>query len=331
MDFFKCSFAKEGAFKEGENWTPTEPSPYMPELGIWNWVNCRNGSAFPNMNAGRLRLVRDPINPSRLCLMMLLDAVDPSGDQHCKLYEEVHNVPPVPMVYEAEYYFPVDFQINSWRTLMQWGNYYPSWQPCFGIVSHVWVSGQEGMLFLEQDGYADPQGEKRRWSLGLHYSQVPKNRWVKIRVYIKPSSGWQRDGQVKVWFDGKLVVDVSDICTSSPSAREPEAIGAWGIANYGGLEERGYILVKDVLVTETLTTPPLTPCFIATACGTSNSHLDTLRSFRDRYLPNRLVDAYYLLSPPVADRIRRHENVKTVIRGCVECLAKNIQNSLTLR
>jgi len=78
-------------------------------------------------------------------------------------------------------------------------------------------------------------------------------------------------------------------------------------------------------------TPPTTGCFIATACGTSNSHLDTLRSFRDRYLPNRLVDAYYLLSPPVADRIRRHENVKTVIRGCVECLAKNIQNSLTLR
>jgi len=76
--------------------------------------------------------------------------------------------------------------------------------------------------------------------------------------------------------------------------------------------------------------PPATGCFIATACGTSNSHLDTLRSFRDRYLPNRLVDAYYLLSPPVADRIRRHENVKQVIRGCVEWSTCRLKKSLTL-
>jgi len=77
-------------------------------------------------------------------------------------------------------------------------------------------------------------------------------------------------------------------------------------------------------------TPPPKGCFIATACGTSNAHLDTLRSFRDRYLPNRLVDAYYLLSPPVADRIRKHENVKTVIRGCVEWSTCQLKKSLTL-
>jgi len=90
------------------------------------------------------------------------------------------------------------------------------------------------------------------------------------------------------------------------------------------------VLLADQFNNYGYTLPATGGCFIATACGTSNTHLDTLRSFRDRFLPHRLVDAYYLLSPPVADRIRRHENVKRVIRGCVEWSTCRLKKSLTL-
>ena len=66
-------------------------------------------------------------------------------------------------------------------------------------------------------------------------------------------------------------------------------------------------------------------CFIATACGTSNTHLSTLRRFRDHCLPLPLVHAYYRSSPPLADRIRQHENIKTVFRKVFEWLASSME------
>jgi len=71
-------------------------------------------------------------------------------------------------------------------------------------------------------------------------------------------------------------------------------------------------------------------CFIATACGTSNTHLATLRRFRDQCLPTGLVHVYYRSSPPLADRIRPHENVKKVFRRVIEWLTFQLKKNLTL-
>ena len=62
-------------------------------------------------------------------------------------------------------------------------------------------------------------------------------------------------------------------------------------------------------------------CFIATAAyGTSTAaEIDTLRAFRDEVLlesglGRQLVDFYYKVSPPVADFISEHEELRTLVR-----------------
>jgi lysophospholipase L1-like esterase len=63
------------------------------------------------------------------------------------------------------------------------------------------------------------------------------------------------------------------------------------------------------------------PCFIATAAFGSpvEKHVTLLKEFRDNFLltnrPGKLfVKTYYTLSPPLADFISRHENLKLVVR-----------------
>jgi len=62
-------------------------------------------------------------------------------------------------------------------------------------------------------------------------------------------------------------------------------------------------------------------CFIATAAYGSQAepHVKILRQFRDVYLlssnlGHAFVDVYYRYSPPVADFIARHENLRAVVR-----------------
>jgi hypothetical protein len=62
-------------------------------------------------------------------------------------------------------------------------------------------------------------------------------------------------------------------------------------------------------------------CFIATAAYGSETaqELDTLRAFRDKVLmqsaPGRLlVDTYYYLSPPLAEFIASHDEIRTFVR-----------------
>ena len=65
-----------------------------------------------------------------------------------------------------------------------------------------------------------------------------------------------------------------------------------------------------------------TSCFIATAAyGSSlDSHVDTLRSFRDQYLETNplgsaFVSLYYKVSPPMADFIEKHPTLKPIVRA----------------
>jgi hypothetical protein len=65
-------------------------------------------------------------------------------------------------------------------------------------------------------------------------------------------------------------------------------------------------------------------CFIATAAYGSylDSHVDTLRSFRDQYLETNpigsaFVSLYYKVSPPMADFIEKHPTLKPIVRAAL--------------
>jgi hypothetical protein len=62
-------------------------------------------------------------------------------------------------------------------------------------------------------------------------------------------------------------------------------------------------------------------CFIATAAYGSlmEPHVKILRDFRDRFLlgntvGNRLVSLYYTYSPPMAEFIKKHDNLRAMVR-----------------
>jgi hypothetical protein len=62
-------------------------------------------------------------------------------------------------------------------------------------------------------------------------------------------------------------------------------------------------------------------CFIATAAYGSKeeAHVVELRAFRDRYLAKTelgrdFIDAYYEVSPPIADLVREHESLRLIVR-----------------
>ena len=68
-------------------------------------------------------------------------------------------------------------------------------------------------------------------------------------------------------------------------------------------------------------------CFIATAAYGSKmaKEVDVLRAFRDRYLLSnalglKFVQVYYKYSPPFADKIRSHNQLKIVIQKCLKPL-----------
>lgn len=83
--------------------------------------------------------------------------------------------------------------------------------------------------------------------------------------------------------------------------------------------------------------PPTDDCFIATAAYGSlfESHVKTLRQFRDNYLltneiGTRLVNFYYQTSPPVADYIRERPELRAAVRGVLTPVVYSIEKPFSV-
>lgn len=258
VTYFQCSFSKEGpeGYEVDQPWIREEPCGYQGEKGTWYWVNCGE-------DWGTLQIVNDPSEPGRNCLEMSLSAIGSrplSSAQHVKLYEiqgrepENYEVPystTKEAYYQMKYWFPSNFEVedNSWRLI---------WQNCgeegvYGNSQHTYAP-QMALIFgdtslhLQSANYYYNDGQRRSFEV-IRNSDLPKERWVSIVVYVKQGSAFRsEDGTVIVWVDGVKVLERSDIATATYSGT-PYVI--WGIGNYGGsYEAQGqYIYIKDVMVT----------------------------------------------------------------------------------
>jgi hypothetical protein len=183
-----------------------------------------------------------------------------STNQHIKLYEvqdrEASNyVEPYPTLKEAywnmKYWFPADFNVatNSWRLIWQfygedgvYGNPSYTYDPQFGLIFG------HSNFYLQMSGYYFTDGQTRSFQL-VSNSELPKERWVSIVVFVKQGSAFKaEDGTIMIWIDGAKVFERHDLSTSTLSGTP---YVAWGIGNYGGpYEPQGqYIDIKDVSVT----------------------------------------------------------------------------------
>lgn len=148
------------------------------------------------------------------------------------------------------------------------------------------------------------------------------NKWYCVEVHIKVG---MTDGRYELWIDGEKVVDVAGKDNQSIlKAIDTIWIGErWS----SGQVSHGIYIDEVVLADQYIgpyVAPPPKICFIATAAYGSPlaAQLDVLRRFRDRCLPEPLVETYYRSSPPVARFISRHERIRIYVRHLIDALIK---------
>ena len=135
-------------------------------------------------------------------------------------------------------------------------------------------------------------------------------------------------GYVDVMSGGVAVSEPGVFATITFTAGETTGTSPLDLSNVDVKNEANESIATDVtggsVTIEEEEPPPEGGCFIATAAYGSylDSHVETLRNFRDSYMVNNpvgsaLVSAYYKLSPPVADFIDDHPTLKPVVRAAL--------------
>ena len=121
-------------------------------------------------------------------------------------------------------------------------------------------------------------------------------------------------------------VTIAPINDSVPEGTETAILTLNTGAGYSvGSPASATVIISDIASTPLGTpSPPRSGCFIATAAyGTSMAEdVRHLRAFRDEYLQTNeagrwFVNQYYKFSPPLADYLRQHDDLRAVVRAAL--------------
>jgi hypothetical protein len=160
------------------------------------------------------------------------------------------------------------------------------------------------------------------WTSGT-YSNDGRDGYREFDLTQEPEGNWWHDHNSDGGVISGLPADESWSITITPSFIE--GIDSWEFVSQNQTAAVEYIaLDMDNPITTAQGTAGASGCFIATAAYGSSlaGHVDTLRTFRDRYLVpdgagSGFVSAYYDLSPSVAQLIDDHPAVKPVVRAAL--------------
>ena len=176
---------------------------------------------------------------------------------------------------------------------------------------------------------------------GINFREDAANNYIYVNNLIdnfengcsRPNNQWFSPQEMSYVYRGSVYVNYLGNYYSDYTGTDADGDGIGDGPYTGGAFTDPYPLVGlyyDGEIQEPSPTPTPTPspppdgeggCFIATAAYGSylDSHVETLRDFRDSYLVTNpvgqaLVSAYYKLSPPVAEFIDEHPALKPVVR-----------------
>jgi len=116
--------------------------------------------------------------------------------------------------YSTWYYFPDSFHgsIGGWCNIMQWKDCSSPYDPVGIVIVKEYI---DGTWLTVQEWHGE-------W--GDRLMKLPKGRWFQLQIYYKVGI---IDGEVKVWVDGKLMANWTNIRTRGSGSDV-----MWGIGYY---------------------------------------------------------------------------------------------------
>ena len=207
IPFLECSFSQEGGpFIEGQVWWTESVVDYPCEVDSFD-ASDYSGNAT---NGGDMRLVRDPTDPSRLCLELELTWPGDrplSSNQHTKVWDEAdtgwaQDCQVEEAYYYGEVYIPEPFTYGC--NIMQWGAWSGDDIKSMPMLA-LRLGNIDGEMWLRFNN-KEWGGSNHNYTVDL--TSIPTRMWIPIVVYIKESTDWTaNDGRVKVWINGVLYHD----------------------------------------------------------------------------------------------------------------------------
>lgn len=264
VEYFRANFTglvdgRGTTFPVNTNIGYSEPFPYYPQKGCWNWIDWKDRAT--DLNTGTGKIISDIDVPGSYCLELKL--AGSTSDQSAKIinvqwtagaypgtaWDNLTNFTPAPtdVYYNFKQWMPSPFSNPAiWRIFWNIYGAYPGPFPT-GQMKLQWCGESQGSTY---------RGKLIIFVLGstrasgvdfidiiMDIDDVPKDQWNQWSIRVKQGSGYKvADGTIEVWLNGVRRYINTSIETSvwGPLGRVDTPVGYVGenrvasqLSNYG--------------------------------------------------------------------------------------------------